>query len=139
MACLVHAFGFMRVFIAIALLSLLGCGGPEEPASSTQTGGVDGSAAQLTATLSSIRSRIFQPLCFQCHDSESAAAGVDLTSHSAILGEDHGHGIVVPGKPEESHLWDVLASGRMPPGGPKLAAPELEAVRKWIADGALDN
>lgn len=47
--------------------------------------------------------------------------------------------MVIPGKPDESELWVLVARGDMPPTdsprGP-LTAVEKEAVRAWIASGA---
>ncbi|MBC8289292.1 MAG: hypothetical protein H8E37_03145, partial [Planctomycetes bacterium] len=48
--------------------------------------------------------------------------------------------VVVPGKPDESELFQLLSRGSdgvMPPRPRKpLSESEVEAIRKWIADGA---
>ncbi len=50
--------------------------------------------------------------------------------------------MVVPGKPDESELWELIRRGEMPPedapAGP-LTAEEKEAVRSWIEAGARAN
>jgi serine/threonine-protein kinase len=47
---------------------------------------------------------------------------------------------VVPGKPDESPLLDRITAddeSRMPPPGqPRLGAEEVDAIRRWIAEGA---
>jgi len=43
---------------------------------------------------------------------------------------------VVAGKPDESLLYQLVVSGKMPKAGEKLGPAELGAVRKWIEAGA---
>lgn len=57
---------------------------------------------------------------------------------------------VVPGDPDESHVFNVITGASlcekspgvpanlMPPTGP-LGAPDVDLVRRWIASGAPDN
>jgi hypothetical protein len=50
---------------------------------------------------------------------------------------------VVPGDPDESVLYNKMADtgrfgGSMPPSG-ALSTPEIELIRTWITEGALDN
>lgn len=58
-------------------------------------------------------------------------------------GEGHGHGkLVVPGKPEESELVEVLRSPRMampPITTAPLSEEEKRIITTWIAQGAKDN
>jgi hypothetical protein len=47
--------------------------------------------------------------------------------------------VVVPGKPEESQLWELIEEGKMPPRTAKagaLSAAEKSLIHDWIADGA---
>ena len=47
--------------------------------------------------------------------------------------------LVVPSKPEESRLWELVESGEMPPEDARTGAPTLaekEVIRDWIAAGA---
>ena len=57
--------------------------------------------------------------------------------------EEAGKKLVVPGKPDESLLYLLLkgpvGSIDQMPQGSKLDAARVEAIRKWIADGAEDN
>jgi mono/diheme cytochrome c family protein len=49
--------------------------------------------------------------------------------------------LLIPGRPEESELWVLVARGDMPPAdSPQgtLTAAERETVRAWIAAGAPD-
>ena len=53
--------------------------------------------------------------------------------------------IVVPGEPENSRLYVIMTQpvppgngGLMPPNG-ILPVCEIQAIRQWILDGALEN
>ena len=57
---------------------------------------------------------------------------------------DSGQTRVVPGDPDNSLLMQKLlgtqtCGGPMPPNPPLLAPAELEQIRMWIMNGALDN
>ena len=76
-----------------------------------------------------------------CHDALTHLEGYNLTSYSSITGRS---GSIVPGNPNESKLYRVVAveSGedRMPP--PPLAAlssEQQEKLRTWILQGALNS
>lgn len=52
------------------------------------------------------------------------------------------HGIqklVEPGDPENSLLYQMVYTGRMPMGGMRLAKPDMQVIYDWIQQGALDN
>jgi hypothetical protein len=73
--------------------------------------------------------------CLGCHSGAEPKGGLDLTSRrSTLAGGDSGV-VLVPGKPDESDLWDYVQSEQMPPKKP-LAAADKELLRKWIAEGA---
>ncbi|MBK9166746.1 MAG: PSD1 domain-containing protein [Bryobacterales bacterium] len=77
--------------------------------------------------------------CQACHGA-NAMGGLALTSRDALLkGGAHGPALV-PGKPDESLLIQVVehshAKLRMPPQG-KLDAPVLTALRDWVSAGAV--
>lgn len=51
---------------------------------------------------------------------------------------------IVPGSPDQSVLYhkvmgDMIFGGRMPPSGTALSAQQVELIRAWIAEGALNN
>lgn len=50
---------------------------------------------------------------------------------------------VAPGDPEASALLTTLTGAscvnQMPPSGEPMSAPQVDLVRRWIAEGALDN
>ncbi|WP_165227242.1 PSD1 and planctomycete cytochrome C domain-containing protein [Aquisphaera insulae] len=77
--------------------------------------------------------------CTSCHGPKKQSSGLRLDSREAILkGGDLGPAMV-PGKPAESLLLQVVEHTheelKMPPKG-KLPAPAIEAFRRWIEMGA---
>ena len=81
--------------------------------------------------------------CNECHHPEKQRGGLDLTRIETIRrGGDELGAAIVPGKPEESPLIQVLIGARepkMPEKGDPLTASEIELLRRWIAEGAKDD
>jgi len=67
---------------------------------------------------------IFVSSCASCHDWAA--------SYDTIIAS----GLVTPGKPDESRVWAMIDSGRMPADGSSLDADQKAAIRDWIAAGA---
>src|SRR5947199_6592562 len=83
--------------------------------------------------------------CFACHgqDEEHRAKGLRLDLRDSALKElPDGALAIVPGDPEASDLFlrviDEDESMRMPPrkSGNRLSKAEVDALRRWIAQGA---
>ena len=68
--------------------------------------------------------------CAGCH---SAGSKFDFTSAEAF---ERAH-VVVPGRPDESKLIQLVSSGMMPKSGEKLTAEEIGAFRQWVIEGAI--
>ena len=68
-------------------------------------------------------------------------------SYASIVGELSSQGLklVEPGDPDNSYLFIKITGGAgmsgqlMPYGGARLPDASIDAVRKWIADGALND
>ncbi len=75
--------------------------------------------------------------CFDCHgEGEKLRAGLDLRLRRLIVtGGDSGPA-VVPGKRDESLLYERVRQGEMPPGKKKLNPEEIALIGRWITDGA---
>ena len=77
--------------------------------------------------------------CHKCHAGPEAKGGLRLDSRTAAMkGGDTGPAIVV-GKPEQSLLMQAVRHENgleMPPDG-KLSAVQIEALSRWIRDGAV--
>lgn len=82
---------------------------------------------------------LFQKSCIPCHNASVAQGGLDLSSRAAMLkGSEHGP-VVLPGKPEESPLYKVVAhisTPNMPFNGKKLADADIAKIADWIRAGA---
>lgn len=81
--------------------------------------------------------------CYECHSDQSGRArgGLKVDSANALRrGGDSGPA-VVPGRPQQSLLYQVLLytdeHAQMPPSG-KLPATMIADVRRWIEQGAID-
>jgi hypothetical protein len=71
--------------------------------------------------------------CLDCHRGPKPKGGLDLSRKAGVLGGDAP--AVVPGKPDESELWNRIATDEMPPKKP-LSEGEKRVLREWIAGGA---
>ncbi len=82
--------------------------------------------------------------CFACHgdDLEKLKGELDLRTRSGMLkGGESGSPVLVPGEPEKSRLYVAITRKDekllMPPKeNDKLAAEEVELIRRWVAAGA---
>jgi hypothetical protein len=107
------------------------------------------------ATLTRVQQEVFTPSCnfSSCHlGAGNNGLNLEAPVHDKIVnkaavgpGASSGLKLVVPGKPEESYLYqkltqEVPAAGvRMPNTGDALDVASLQLVKDWIAGGAQDN
>ena len=89
---------------------------------------------------------ILKENCFACHDSKKRKGKLDMSTYESIRKGGSKEDPIVPGKPEESHLLEVLRAkdnSRMPPakdGGEALPKEKIAIIERWVADGAkLDS
>jgi hypothetical protein len=89
---------------------------------------------------------ILRENCFGCHGSKNPKGKFDMTSYEKLRKGGVQEDPIVPGKPEESHLVDLITAKderRMPP--PKespnpLPAAKIGVIQQWIKEGAkLDS
>ena len=85
---------------------------------------------------------ILESTCQRCHNPKRMrrSAQLDLTTQAAALHGGRSGAVIVGGKPDESLIMMRITSEddevRMPPDDP-LTPEEIEAIRKWIAEGAV--
>lgn len=77
------------------------------------------------ATFAYISKNILQVRCTSCHSSMKTYTGTKK--------------YVSAGKPSSSSLYTEVNSGSMPRGSSKLSAASIQAIKDWIAAGALNN
>ena len=123
-----------RIELALACLFCVGCLADETVVNPNYRGEDTNMVAQPTTAAPSFETQVHPILeahCALCHTGASGMAGVDLSAHHSVLAE------VLPGQPESSKLYRVLANKVMPPAGlPPLADADVELIRQWIIGGA---
>lgn len=87
---------------------------------------------------------IFQAHCQGCHQPAKARGEYVMTAHDRLLkGGDSGKIAIVPGKTDKSYLLELITpvngKAQMPEGKAPLHATEIETIRRWIAEGAIDD
>ena len=109
-------------------------------------------AAGFGPNFSEIQANVFTPDCATsgCHAGANPAAGLNLEeagSYAMLVGIQSSQNAalqrVEAGDPDNSYLVQKLegtaSSGQqMPPGAP-LPQAEIDVIRQWITDGALDD
>jgi mono/diheme cytochrome c family protein len=82
---------------------------------------------------------LFHNRCYKCHRYDVAKGGIKILHHRLLVTVRK---VVVPGRPEDSELFQLLTTpdedARMPPAPARRLAPEeIATVRAWILEGAL--
>ncbi len=86
---------------------------------------------------------IFSSRCTSCHGTNG---GLNLSSYSSLMnsvGNSYGTTLVVAGDADASGLVDKIEANpqfgsRMPQGG-TLTGDQIQTIKAWINEGALDN
>ena len=134
---------------AIVLSLLEAVGGYLSNLSPSQTGEAAEPAA--TVTLASIQQSVFTPTCATaaCHSAGNQAQGLSLAAGDTfgetvnVSSTQSALDIVEPGDPDNSWLVRKIegtqtSGSRMPVGG-TLSQSQIDSIRTWISEGALDN
>jgi len=75
--------------------------------------------------------------CGKCHGAETQKAALALHTGEALRKGSETGPVIVPGKPDESRLYEVVESGEMPPRGETpLTADEKQLLHDWLQNGA---
>lgn len=82
--------------------------------------------------------------CQGCHQPAKPQGKFEMTSFASLLaGGESGSPAVVPGKPDESYLIELISlhdgKAQMPKKGAPLKESEIELIQKWISEGAVDD
>ena len=73
--------------------------------------------------------------CLQCHSGDEPKGELNLKIAALASKGGESGPVIVPGKPEDSLLWQHVRDHEMPPKK-ELPADEIALLKKWIADGA---
>lgn len=85
---------------------------------------------------------IFKENCYACHDAKKRKGKFDMTTFESMRkGGAKEIDPLVDGKPDESHLYELLVAtdkSRMPPPetGDALAKEKVAIIQQWIKEGA---
>ena len=79
---------------------------------------------------------VFKARCAKCHGGKVQKSELDLRTLAGVKKGGESGGLLVPGKPDESLLYELISDGSMPPGGEKpLSKKQVELIRHWIQRG----
>ncbi|MEM9283462.1 MAG: c-type cytochrome domain-containing protein, partial [Verrucomicrobiota bacterium] len=87
----------------------------------------------------------FQAKCQGCHQPAKAKSDYIMTDVASLLRGGEIDVAVVPGKPDESYLMELIVTHEgetrpeMPPKDEPLSDYEVSLVKKWIEQGARDD
>jgi hypothetical protein len=85
---------------------------------------------------------IFKRSCTGCHGPTQQLGQLRLDSRQALLHGGASQGVVAPGDPDASPLYQRIAGlgagARMPMGG-ELPSAEIDLIKRWIEQGATWN
>jgi hypothetical protein len=125
---------------AIAVMSVAcGGGGGSEPSSGSGGGGGGGGGGGAQTEFAAVILPMFQADCITCH---GGAGDLDLESYADVMLGGISGLAVIPGDPDNSLLIKRLEgtiAPQMPLDLPPLSQPQIDTIRDWIAEGALDN
>jgi Protein of unknown function (DUF1553)/Protein of unknown function (DUF1549)/Planctomycete cytochrome C len=80
---------------------------------------------------------IFREYCFDCHGATDKHEGaLDLRLVRFMMAGGESGSSIVPGKADESLLFQRISSGDMPPGEARMSPEKVELIRRWIDSGA---
>ncbi|MFO0805760.1 MAG: c-type cytochrome domain-containing protein [Gemmataceae bacterium] len=78
---------------------------------------------------------VLQTHCVSCHGTPQIRANIDFRTLESIKRKP---GLLMPGNPSGSDMWNAIMSDTMPPpdAKTKLTAAEKQIIKDWIAGGA---
>jgi mono/diheme cytochrome c family protein len=96
-------------------------------------------SAEVPRSESASRTKaIFHERCYKCHRYDVAKGGIKIMHHRLLVSVRK---VVVPGRPDDSELFQLLTTAddesRMPPApAPRLSPEEIDVIRGWVLEGA---
>jgi hypothetical protein len=79
---------------------------------------------------------ILKANCAPCHGDKVRMKDLNVGSYAALMKGSESGPVIVPGKPDDSRLYQLIQEGKMPMGKPRLAEKDIAVIRAWIEDGA---
>ena len=85
---------------------------------------------------------VFRTHCVSCHNGNRSEGDLNLANYAALMQGSSSGDVIEPGSPDDSYLFQLIThadSPEMPPGGQKIPDEDIEVIRKWILDGAINR
>jgi WD40 repeat protein len=137
-------FCVLCAVLATALALLLMTYAPQtslaKPAAPPSAAGGRGAGGGPVSFINDI-APILKESCFGCHGAKNPKGKLDMTHYESLRRGGTKEDPIVPGKPEDSYLINVLTAmdkKRMPPAesGDPLSRDKIDLVSRWIKEGA---
>ena len=103
---------------------------PEAPAPPADAGGV---------SFTNDVQPILNSRCANCHGLERTSGDFDLTTYDLLMAGGEEGLAVIPGDAANSPLVTLPEAGKMPKRGPKLTPDQVQILKDWVNQGALNN
>src|SRR5437660_580966 len=85
---------------------------------------------------------ILRDKCIGCHSPDKSRGGLVVSTYTSIMAGGSSGEVVKPGDPDNSRLFQLVSHKQepfMPPKSPPIPPENVETIRNWILDGALEN
>ena len=85
---------------------------------------------------------ILRANCVGCHNNDKQEGGLNMVQFAALMQGGGSGEVITAGDGEFSYLYMLAAHESepvMPPNGAKMAAADLDVLKKWIDTGAREN
>ena len=131
--------------VAFMAISITACDDLGEDPVSPSNDDSNGNGNDTLTWTGDIFPQIIEPNCVQCHGPALSQNGLNFVQFDDWIAEmsTSGNAYVVAGQPDESELvWRLEGTNglpRMPQGLAPLPLSEIETVRQWIAQGAVEQ
>src|SRR5437879_3535694 len=77
--------------------------------------------------------------CTVCHGPDTRVKEMNLSTLDGVMKGSESGPVIVPGKPDESKLYQMVRDGKMPPGKTHLSEQTLASIRSWIESLAASS
>lgn len=81
---------------------------------------------------------VLKPKCSQCHTGAENRDFFDIADYTDLLNNMFYENLIVPGDPDGSRLVEAIQEGRMPKEGRPVEPWEMDLIKLWISEGALE-
>lgn len=112
---------------------------PTDEAPSATTASPTEEAAQASVSFAVNVYPIFEAKCVKCHGRERVKEGLNLLTYEQLMAGSFNGQVITPGNAGESLLVQLIVKGKMPNRGDKVTDAELQIIKDWVNQGALNN